>query len=76
MVTNAVAQDISILRNLRQSVFQDLELAAHVQQEAADQALASDIHQAGGRHTYHLVSVHESKCSMSRIIERQPSPVR
>lgn len=76
MVTNAVVQDILTVREFRQSVFQNLDLAAYMQQESANYALASDVHDAGGRHAHHLMSVDEIIHGGRRVVERHPRLVR
>lgn len=75
-MTNTVTQDVPVLSDLGQSVLQDVELAAYVQQETAEQALAGDVHQTGSCHGYHLVRVNEHERSRARIVERYPRPVR
>jgi len=57
-MTYAVAYGDRVVGEFHQPVLQDLQLAANVQQETADKALAGNVHQAGSGHAYQLVNVH------------------
>lgn len=69
---HAITQTNFIIRELFQTMLQDIDLAAYLHQKSANEAVASDIYSGAMEGAYHLLSVRKTKRHKRRIIVRYP----
>lgn len=76
-MTYTVAEGVTIARHFTQPTFQDLNLAANVHEQAADETVAANVDERSGCQTDELMDVREAEHQHGRVtVVRQPSPVR
>jgi len=68
MMAHAVTQLDLFTRQLSQAMLQDLDLAANVHQEAADEAVTTDADGGAVKRAKRLLGVHEAEHSEGRCV--------